>query len=158
MVDSLFSASPPPFLSHPRVSVGQDALGWMAAVITSVYVPLIIPLVKRNTAFSFYDTSFLEHLHNSSDGTPKPLDDVEIAAGAAQARPFCFCLFWLISEAAVLKGKDQIFCSWKSIKVFLGAWEGNWLLEPSWSTWESAPELCTRPEPLHGWLSVRDSA
>lgn len=54
---------------------------------------------------------FLEHLNNSSDGAHKPLGDIEITAGGTQAGPSFFPPFWLISQAEILKGGEQILPS-----------------------------------------------
>lgn len=71
---------------------------------------------------------FPEHLNNSLDGAHKPLGGTDITAGGMGAGPSFFSSFWLIAEAAILKGKEQIFSSLESIKEFLRASEGNWFL------------------------------
>lgn len=59
----------------------------------------------------FLTAYFLEHLNNSSDDAHKPLGDTEITAGGTQAWPSFFSPFWLIPEASILKGREQIFSS-----------------------------------------------
>jgi hypothetical protein len=102
----------------------------------------------------FLTAYFLEHLNNSSDGARKPLGDREIMAGGTRAQPSFFPPFWLIPEASILKGREQIFSSLESIKEFQRASAGNWFLRLSWCTWELAPELSDRPELLRGLLSI----
>jgi len=148
--------------TSPHVFAGQKALSWRVSVITLRFMSPMQFLWRGETRpfhfmtpkCVFLTAYFLEHLNNSSDDVHKPLGDTEIVAGGTQARPSFFSLFWLISEASILKGIEQIFSSLESIKGFQRASEGNWLLKLSWYTWELAPELSNRPERLHGSPSI----